>query len=82
MKDAPLVSFNMKPDADGKILFNNKKLSTYSTLQILVVDELSVMQSSYNLGAVSADPAKRDLSLKKSLDQNKGLTQSRIKKCM
>lgn len=72
----------MKPNAEGKISFKNSKLSTYSTLQIVVVDELSVMQSTHNLNALSVDPAKRDLSLKKSLDQNKGLTQSRIKKCM
>lgn len=32
LKDAPLVSFNMKPDAEGKVVFKNSKLAKYSTL--------------------------------------------------
>lgn len=39
------------------------------------------MQSSKNLQA-KVDPSKRDLSLKKSLNQEKGITQSRQHKCL
>lgn len=47
----------------------------------MVVDEHSCMQSSKNLQA-KVDPNKRDLSLKKSLNQEKGITQSRQHKCL
>jgi hypothetical protein len=39
------------------------------------------MQSVMNLQSL-LEPSKRDLSLKKSLNENKGLTQSREHKCL
>lgn len=76
LKDAPLVSFNQKPDANGQITFKDAKLANYSNLQVIVLDDSSVMQSSFNLKA-NNEPNKRDLVLKKSLNETKGLTQSR-----
>lgn len=49
IKDAPLIAFNLKPNQDGIVTFKNPKLAQYSTLNILVVDESSVVQSSKNL---------------------------------
>lgn len=43
IKDAPLIAFNLKPDQDGNVVFKNNKLSAYSTLNILVVDDGSVV---------------------------------------
>jgi hypothetical protein len=54
-------------------VFKHEKLSAYSTVQIVVVDESSAMQSTKNLQQLN-DPFKRDLSLKKALNESKGLT--------
>lgn len=43
IKDAPLIAFNLKPDQDGNVVFKNTKLSAYSTVNIIVVDENSVV---------------------------------------
>jgi len=76
-----LIAFNLKPDQDGNVIFKNSKLAAYSTVSILVVDENSVVQTTKNLQP-ALQPAKRDLSLKKSLNENKGLTESRSHKCL
>jgi hypothetical protein len=73
LKDSPLVALNLKPDQEGIVTFKHDKLSSYSSIQILVVDESSCMQSVRNLQSLT-EPSKRDLSLKKSLNENKGLT--------
>lgn len=70
------MSFNVKPDKEGNVVFQSDKLSKYSNLQVIVLDDTSCMQSNFNLNAQN-DPSKRDLSLKKSLNETKGLTQSR-----
>jgi hypothetical protein len=44
-----LIAFNLKPDQDGNVVFKNNKLSAYSTLNILVVDDGSVVQTTKNL---------------------------------
>lgn len=81
LRDSPLVALNLKPDHEGVINFKHEKLSSYSSIQILVVDESSCMQSVRNLQSLS-EPSKRDLSLKKSLNESKGLTQSREHQCL
>ena len=81
LRDSPLVALNLKPDQEGVITFKHEKLSSYSSIQILVVDESSCMQSVRNLQSLS-EPSKRDLSLKKSLNESKGLTQSREHQCL
>lgn len=75
------MKYNLKPSEEGLVVFKHDKLSAYSTVQIVVVDECSAMQSTKNLQQLN-DPFKRDLSLKKSLNESKGLTQSRVHKCL
>jgi hypothetical protein len=43
LRDSPLVALNLKPDQEGVITFKHEKLSSYSSIQILVVDESSCM---------------------------------------
>ena len=49
LRDAPLVAFNLRPDADGVVRFRHDQLASFSTIQILIVDENSIMQSTKNL---------------------------------
>jgi len=79
MKISPLQVFNIKPDAAGNILYRNEKLKNYSSLLIVVADKDSVTQHLKSLEEVSDIKCpSRDLTLKKALDENKGLTESRI----
>ena len=59
--------------------FESDKLGLYSTLQIVVVDRETVVQHTKNLQR-DEDPRMTDQSLQKALDENKGLTQSRLTK--
>jgi len=79
LKNAPIQAFNLKPNANGEVVYENSKLGEYNTLTILVIDQDSVVQNVRNLKEEAGRPIeKRDLTLKKALDENKGLTESRL----
>ena len=81
--DAPLTAFNLKPSADGTVTFQNPKLANYGTVMIVVVDENSFVQTVKNIAStLSSDVRKRDLTLQKALDSNKGLIEQRQSKCL
>jgi len=79
LKNAPIQVFKLKPNANGEVVYENSKLSQYNTLTILVIDKDSAVQNVRNLKEKAGRPIeKRDLTLKKALDENKGLTESRL----
>jgi len=79
LKNAPIQAFNLKPNANGEVVYENSKLGDYNTLTILVIDKDSAVQNVRNLREKAGRPIeKRDLTLKKALDENKGLTESRL----
>lgn len=43
LKEAPLVSLNLKPDAQGRVTFKSSKLPLFNSVQIFAADELSVI---------------------------------------
>ena len=59
------------------ITYSNDRLACYSTLIMVVVDTDSVVQSIKDIDFMKDHIPKRDLTLKKALDQNKGLTERR-----
>ena len=83
MKNTPLHAYNLKPDAQGYVNFESEKLTRYSSIIVVAVDNGSAAQHIKNLGE---DPAvsipMRDLRLKKIFDQEKGLTQTRVTNCL
>jgi hypothetical protein len=78
MKIQPLQVFNIKPSENGDVLYRNEKLKNYSNILIIVADKESVAQHFTSLEEPSATGVpSRDLTLKKALDDTKGLTESR-----
>jgi hypothetical protein len=49
LRDAPIVEYNLKPFSSGNVIFKHEKLSAYSTVTIIVVDDASVIQSTKSL---------------------------------
>lgn len=83
MKIQPLQVFNIKPSENGDIIYRNEKLRNYSNLLIVVADKESTAQHFRSLEESSdTDCPSRDLTLKKALDETKGLTESRQSQCL
>lgn len=83
MKIQPLQVFNIKPSESGDIIYRNDKLRNYSNLLIIVADKDSVAQHFTSLEEASNTSCpSRDLTLKKALDDTKGLTESRQSQCL
>eukprot|EP00347_Sterkiella_histriomuscorum_P022623 403337784 len=79
LKQGPLQIFNLTPNEQGEIRFS-ANLNAYTQLQILVVDRQSV--ASKNVDLEIKNIQKRDLSLVKPLDVEKGFTESRLTQCI
>lgn len=83
MKIQPLQVFNIKPNEKGEIIYRNDKLGNYSNVLVIVSDKDSVAQHLTSMEEASnVKCPSRDLTLKNALDESKGLTESRLSKCL
>lgn len=78
LKNYPLQIFNLTPDQNGIVTYTGERLRYFAHLTVLVVDKDSIVQHNCCLQEESIIPIpKRNLTLNKALDENKGLTQTR-----
>ena len=79
LKDPPLQKYNIQPQLDpdtGKAVFESKlDISNIQHLQVLIFDKDQVTQRLLDID--STPIVKRDLTLNKKLNENRGLTQVR-----
>jgi len=54
----------------------------YQNITLVVIDKDSILQREFNLANAKIEISKRDMTLNKTLDENKGLTQTREAICL